>query len=473
MLRKISLSLLTALPLFALDVMEPSTTPPGGLHPSQVPQFVVIGSDDNGRIDGLTWFTELLESIENPDTENNQLATFDGEPASASLYVASNVLHQDSICTLLKRLYANGIEISNHTDLHKGSVEFDAESGALTKRLTVEEYTVEIKNCTDKLVEKLGIPAESIKGFRTPYAAYNDTALQVVENLGMLYDCTIMSGHETWEGIGEVGTFFWPYTLENGSPSTAQTWYNTHHNLPVGSHPGVWEMPYYAFDVPADDECESYGTTSGLQERAGGHISWSDGTSVDGIDYNLWAQYQLDKEDVLAILKYNLDKMYKGNRSPMHYVIHSDFYTDDSYYSDGFTSIPDYLDRRAIIEEFLEYALTLPDVRIVSSLDVIDWMKNPVALSKSTSIHTKEVTKNSLLFSNSSVGKLGISTSHSGLYTVSIMDLRGRVVMEMQSELTAGVNEIDISSLHLSNQISIVAVKGSEGFSNTQRMLLK
>ncbi len=473
MLKNVSLALFTALPLLAIDIMPQSTIPPAGLDPSEVPQFIVLGSDDNGQIDGLTWFTELLESTTNPTTNNPQQATFDGDNANASFYVAGNALENDSIVTLFKRLYSGGFEISNHTYTHVGSVEIDWKKSEVTKRLTVAEYIAEVERCNDSLVSKVGMQREEILGFRTPFVAYSDTCIQAVKELGMLYDCSIMSGHESWGNIGEAGTYFWPYTLESGSKSTEGNWYNVALDLPVGTHEGIWEMPPYMFSVPSDDLCEQYLTEVGLRARVGKDISWSDGSKADGVDFNLWDQYKLNKSDVLAILKYTLHKMYNGNRSPMHYVIHSDFYTDSPYYSESFPSIPDYLDRRAIIEEFLEYAVTLPDVRIVSSVDVIEWMRNPVPLDRS--IATSELVTHFQHFTlSNTVGEsISIETPTAGAYTMTVMDLRGRVIAELKQNLHVGSNSIDISMLNVAQQLYIVSVTGVNGAVVTERMLLK
>jgi hypothetical protein len=37
-------------------------------------------------------------------------------------------------------------------------------------------------------------------------------------------------------------------------------------------------------------------------------------------------------------------------------------------------------DRRKAIADFLNYALTYPEVRVVSTKAVLDWIRNPVAL---------------------------------------------------------------------------------------------
>ncbi len=43
------------------DNVPASQSPPCGLKASQVPQFVGIGFDDNGQVDGMTWAAGMLK----------------------------------------------------------------------------------------------------------------------------------------------------------------------------------------------------------------------------------------------------------------------------------------------------------------------------------------------------------------------------------------------------------------------------
>ncbi len=472
MISKSLLLLLSALTIYALDTIAPSIMPPANLQPSQVPQFIVLGSDDNGQIDGLTWFTELLESHQNPTTPEPKVETFDGDPISASFYIAGIALQDDSITTLFRRLYKQGFELSNHTMSHMGAVEIDWQNSKVTNRVSLEEYTKEVQDCNQMFIDKVGMKREDIKGFRTPYGAYGDTVFSVLKNEGFLYDCSVMSGHEHWDQIGDAGTYYWPYTLENSSPSIKQNWYNTALDLPIRKHSGLWEMPPYMFQAPTDDLCEEYGTTIGLRDRIKQTVTWQTGGKADGVDYNLWHTYKLNKDECLAILKHTLDKMYNGNRSPMHYVIHSDFYTDSPYYSDGFPSIPNYLDRRAIVEEFIAYALTLPDVRIVSSVDVIDWMRDPVALREATAIAQPKEKNKTNSITTLSKGKLAITVNQAEKYSVLLMNLQGRVISESNLQFVQGENIIDFSTEKLAPQLYVVSLKNSLGIESIKRVYL-
>src|SRR5439155_2542243 len=69
-----------------------SQSPPGGLSPSQVPQFVQIGFDDNFRSglnttppSGMTWATNFFKPLKNP-AGSGKGATFDGTPVRVSFY---------------------------------------------------------------------------------------------------------------------------------------------------------------------------------------------------------------------------------------------------------------------------------------------------------------------------------------------------------------------------------------------------
>jgi hypothetical protein len=84
----------------------------------------------------------------------------------------------------------------------------------------------------------------------------------------------------------------------------------------------------------------------------------------------------MTKGEFLATLKHTLDKRLQGNRAPLLFGAHTD------YYSTKYTGAPNATsdERRAAIEEFIDYALSKPDVRIVSAKQVLDWMRLPQRL---------------------------------------------------------------------------------------------
>jgi hypothetical protein len=103
---------------------------------------------------------------------------------------------------------------------------------------------------------------------------------------------------------------------------------------------------------------------------------------ITGLDYNLWAPaavgaYNFTKAEFVATLKYSLDQRLKGNRAPLLMGMHS-FYYSSMYTEPTSTGLAD---RRAAVSEFLDWALQAhPDVRIVTTKAVLDWIRNPVPL---------------------------------------------------------------------------------------------
>ena len=98
--------------LFALD---PSSQPPGGLSPSEVPQFVFIGSDDQNI--SPQWLVNLVNQYTNPAGSGNS-ETYDGTMAKISLY-SNSINGWSSGWFYDHRLaYEQGNELGNHTATH-------------------------------------------------------------------------------------------------------------------------------------------------------------------------------------------------------------------------------------------------------------------------------------------------------------------------------------------------------------------
>jgi hypothetical protein len=190
--------------------------------------------------------------------------------------------------------------------------------------------------------------------------------------LGFWYDCSIEDG---WQPEAAGTNFTWPYTLDGGSPGNEML---ARQGLkrPITAHAGLWEMPAHPVIVPPDDQCRSYGVEPGLRAKLKTVAAWFDeGTGkVTGFDYNLWVTFEMTKAEVLATLKYSLDLRLAGNRAPFMLGAHSDCYATD--YADAPNA--NVRERQQAIEEFLDYALARPEVRVASLKQVLDWVRNPV-----------------------------------------------------------------------------------------------
>ena len=98
---------------------------------------------------------------------------------------------------------------------------------------------------------------------------------------------------------------------------------------------------------------------------------------ITGLDYNLWYDFKVTRPEFVAILKYTLDLRRKGNRAPLLFGMHSAIYASANPDPLAQASVAD---RRGAMVDFLKYALTFPDVRVVTTKAVLDWVRNPVPL---------------------------------------------------------------------------------------------
>lgn len=373
------------------DDVPPSQDPPGGLAPEDVPVFVALGWDDNaysglegsGGEGGMDWAVGLSQGRTNPAGSGNP-ATYDGTPISMTFYMTSTYIADwiSESPTYVKRSWRaaldGGHELGNHTHAHEHGAEF-----------TAMQWNAEIETCVDWLTRPfdpdegdvepnpaagVGVPLEQLYGFRTPFLEYNDAELSEVRNFGFWYDASIEEGFEYDQ---DGSNYFWPYTLDGGSPG--------HEILvkwglkePITNHPGLWEMPVYAFIAPPDEVAEEYDFEPGLRDRLLAVQDWFDaeGGKITGFDYNLWVTFEMNKEDFLATLKYSLDLRREGNHAPFLIGTHTDYYSDKYTAPANSTAA----ERREAIEEFLDYALEQEDVRVVSAKQTLDWVRRPQPL---------------------------------------------------------------------------------------------
>jgi hypothetical protein len=252
----------------------------------------------------------------------------------------------------------------------------------------MSRWLQEMNDCNSYITSQLGIPAEEILGFRTPFLKYANDTLEAVRQVGFRYDTSIEEGYE-WDdatSASQDGTnFFWPYTLDNRSPghTTQVEWGEG--LVEIQPHPGLWELPVYAVVVPPDDKCEQYGVEPGLRTRLKQRQTWFDvnGGLITGFDYNLWAStsvggFAMTKAELLATLKYTLDQRLAGNRAPFLFGAHTDYYV--ASWNQNAAGTPSETDRRAAIEEFLDYAKSKEEVEITTYKRVLEYVRNPTVL---------------------------------------------------------------------------------------------
>ncbi|HUU06705.1 MAG TPA: polysaccharide deacetylase family protein [Patescibacteria group bacterium] len=366
--------------------------PPAGLTPEQVPQFIVFGSDDNGfsglegsgASGGLHFLTELFTGLHNPAGSGNP-RTFDASTPHYSFYVNTYYITPASgeksayddterenplyVKRAWKEAVDKGHEIGAHTHSHPHGKEFSR-----------RQWRKEIQICIDILGrpyagddvrEKtgLGIERGRLPGFRTPFLEYSDDTLAAVQQMGFLYDCSLEEGTQPDQ---DGGNFLWPYRLDHGSPG----------NVPlIGRHRGLWEIPVYVFIVPPDGECERYDLAPGLRAALQQRQDYFDPATgkITGMDWNLWCEFAMTPAEFLATLKYTLELRLNGNRCPLTVGLHSELYSDKQDTKGLNATVAE---RRAALSEFFAYILEMPTLRVVSHIELLNWLQHPEPLGK-------------------------------------------------------------------------------------------
>ncbi|WP_226660749.1 hypothetical protein [Microbulbifer aggregans] len=380
--------------------VPPSQLPPAGIAVEEAPLFVAIAFDDNGLVDngtpdhpvlgGQAWVLDLWARSVNP-TGTGNVDNFDGQvPHTTFFNLCSNITSDNWNASVVKQGWRSamleGHEMANHTMDH---LEESDELDAVGWQQQVEPCTAlmskpfnpdEGAGVPD---DQYGIGAAPAIGFRAPYLRYNANLYDVLLNGGFKYDASIAEGYH-WEHNGT--NFYWPYTLDNGSPGAdlLASWGT---KPKIGQYPGLWEVPTYAMVVPADEQMAAFGLDYSLRNKMAETVAWFDVASgkVESSDYNLFYQFGLNKAEVLAILKNTLDLRLAGNRAPLTFLAHSDYYADifDTWVATTTTAS----ERRAVLEEFLAYALAKPEVRLVSHEELVAWMEKPQALNAEHCYH--------------------------------------------------------------------------------------
>ena len=332
------------------DNVPPSQDPPCNLKPSLVPMFVTLGFDDNDLVEGINFAAQFSE-MRNP-SGSGQDAIFDASPLSFAFYNTTS--YSSTAGNAWKNAYDGGHEMGNHTINHNTS-----------EGTSFDTWQNEMSGCNQTQVG-LGMAREDLVGFRTPFLATNDAMLDAVEAQGFIYDTSLEEGFEDGH---DRRNFFWPYTLDSGSPGNdiLVEWGG---KQAISQHPGLWEMPVYAVIAPPDELCEQYGIESGFRDRLLARQSYFDteGGKITGFDYNLIesTMFGMSNDEYAATLMYTLDLRLEGNRAPLLVATHAKNY--GAY--------------QPAIEKFIDYALTKEDVRIVAPIHILDCIRNPTPLEK-------------------------------------------------------------------------------------------
>ncbi|MDP2637805.1 MAG: fibronectin type III domain-containing protein [Candidatus Levybacteria bacterium] len=317
----------------------PSQNPPASLKTNNVPQFVLLGSDDNNRAGGVEFFVNTMKNRLNPVGSGNS-ATYDNKPALMSFYLIGTNIYGPNINSQEWRdqymaAYNNGHELGNHGFYGLAN---DAPRG------TVNNWINNWIKPTHDAMVKMGVSAQDILGMRAAQDEVDPAFYQALKQFGYEYGNSSTTNHSTnlpaW----------WTGTLDNGWPGGA-TWDTRNY----GQTQGVWEIPQtYAKDQSA--YCDK---------------DWFD-TGKTGAQ-------------MVADLKETFTSLYNGTRTPYSICLHSQEWGPINTIAGGGVPTASILEKQQAMKDFMDWLLNgqFPDVRIITHSQLLDWMKNPVALGPS------------------------------------------------------------------------------------------
>lgn len=366
------------------DNVAASVNPPNGLMPSQVPQFVMFGADDNYWADGIEWLinTALAGKV-NPD----------GTPAQMTFFITSGGATTDNggvfapgsvnqtpqdVLNSWQDAYKAGHEIGNHTWDH------DQSDGTVGATYTAAQWQSEESTAQTFLINQVSIPSCELDGWRFPYLMFDDAGFSTIQSAGFLFDASMEFGYNWWlppgapdSGYGPGNPlsgqhYWWPMTLDSGPPSGTNDGFDPTETKGVGAHPGFWEFFAETWNSPDPSSADPMNPTTVR--------------TVTGVDYNNWEIQQTQPSagyNFCQTLEYTFTQRYNGNRAPFNVGLHSTIYSPDDPSQDTFFG-NDAPTRRAGLQCFIDFLFSgaYPDVRVVGFHKVIEWMRNPTALSQ-------------------------------------------------------------------------------------------
>jgi hypothetical protein len=296
-----------------------STSPPGGLKPSDTPQFIVFTADDAVQSYTLDAINQFLAQRKNPN----------GCPIKMTYFTSLNFTNY----TLVTDWYVAGNEIADHTMTHVGTPPADEINGNLIA-----------------LNALAGIPLSSIQGFRAPFLNYSADTLKLLAEAQFLYDSSSAASLPVTDPDTDA---FWPYTLDNGMANNCLSVPGTCQGQP--KLPGFWEIPMYAF---FDDR--------GVN---GPHLMdpWLD---------NANGASTVNDSATLEYMKNTFTAHYSNNRQPIG------LYTHPIHLSTTYPGVNPSKSTIAMINNFLDWAQQQQDVWIVSNEQLLDFVRHPVAASQ-------------------------------------------------------------------------------------------
>ena len=325
-----------------------SQSPPGGLQPSEIPQFVLLGFDDNGGVSGgpnqpydilsallaeksdafgrfipATFYSMGMNMMEGDSPQTGPK----GNQFSQNMSANGSREHNAG----LKRAFDAGHEIGNHGTL------------GLAFGQSFDQWYDNLEVTQRMLVEKVGIPVHALRGVRAAQDVFNQSMYDAMEALNDDLGYTFEYGcsERTWHQSNLPGWF--PGTYEAGY-NGQESWDSRGRNI---VKPGFFGVP------------QAWGTGPGGNGNGNDHCdtNYQPGDGLNG--FPGWLLRTLD----LAL---------SSNRAPVSLCMHGQYYPAGG---------GRYNDLALFIDTIIANPSQYGDVRFVTHQQLISWMKNPVDLA--------------------------------------------------------------------------------------------
>ncbi|MCL2844652.1 MAG: hypothetical protein FWE23_04275 [Chitinivibrionia bacterium] len=246
------------------------------------------------------------------------------------------------------------------------------------------------------------VPRAQLQGFRAPRLEVNSNLFYALKRAGYTYDMGLEEGYE-WHRTGH--NFLWPYTFDNGVQNS-WTQFSSGNRVFVDSTPdGLWQLHVSPVIVPANIRSDVWSNHaaimagSGTPTTASDRDHWLQHGKVTGFDFNTWILYGMTGANWQATMRHTLDLRMSGNRAPMQFGLHTDYYTP---IYDFATLLNDFnrpgwgqpvvqgwntwTVRQRETEDFVNHALGR-QAHFVTGIQLIDSMRTWVALGEARAQH--------------------------------------------------------------------------------------
>lgn len=266
--------------------------------------------------------------------------------------------------SMVTEWYVAGNEIADHTMTHAG-----------------KPNTSEIYGNLRALNAFAGIPMSSLTGFRAPLLSWNGSTLQHLHDASFEYDSSMTSA--TLPNASNTDAY-WPYTLDYGIANNCLE----QPDICKGQLKlnGLWSIPMYAIFEPNSSTIHLMDPwlDSGNPDTV---LEWLKYTFLAHCESRIARNFPRRKAHAVA------PSIDNGNRQPFG------LYSHPIHLATGYPGVTDPIATRNMIQNFLDWVQSFPNVWIVNNQQMLEWIKNPVPNSKISEVqalqcHSPNVPKN-------------------------------------------------------------------------------